>query len=200
MLNFVSWIKKQMRRLRKSKPEINQDTESCLEYRTRQFYVVFSETNHFFSPFLKPGFTHCYVIEELEYVYMVYDPTRYGLNMILPNCDKDHPFIQNLMDLDPTLKVLRVVTKGIEHAKRFGPRALNCVSMTEYAMGVSFGPLRALTPFGLYKKLKKGNHPSLLSVREITCHQEKAKQKEPLNEPQKQQQWTEHKECRLKSA
>ncbi len=139
-------------------------TGSSLEYRDRLFYVVFTDAEHMLSPLLKKGFAHCYVIEKLEYLYMMFDPTRHGMNVVLPNCDTEHPLVENMKGLDPALTILKLRTCGNEDALVFAPKILTCVSTLEYIMGISFGSFKAITPYGLYKQLMKAEHPNILRI------------------------------------
>jgi hypothetical protein len=122
---------------------------------------------------------------------MMFDPTRHGLNVMMPDCDASHPLVEHMIRLDPTLKVLKITTKGNEEPRRFGPKFLTCVSALEYITGVSYGSLGALTPYKFYKALKKGSHPNIISVRELLCQQEKAKRNAQRNAQKNQHLWIE---------
>ena len=129
------------------------------------------------SPFLKKGFGHCYVIERLEYIWMMFDPTRYGLNVMLPDCDVEHPLVETMMSMCPDLRALRVTTRGDGKSLVLKPKLLSCVSTVEFVMGVGFG--LCLTPHQLFKKLLRCKHPNLISVKEIQpCQQVEAQQEE----------------------
>lgn len=169
--------------LRKSKPKKEPPIESYLEYRPRVFYIIFCHSPHWFSPFLKKGFSHCYVIERLEFLYMMFDPTRHGLNVMMPNCSSEHPLVENMMLLDPGLRVVKVAILGNDKPLVFRPKLLTCVSTLEYITGVSFGFWGALTPWSFFKALKKANHPNIISSREMTCQQEENKQTKPQHQP-----------------
>lgn len=158
-----------MKSSRKSSQEKEkQFTELNLEYRERLFYVIFCNAKHILSPFLKKGFSHCYAIEKLDYIYMLFDPTRYGLNVILPNCDSSHPLVENMMILED-ITVLEVLLKNNTKSGVFRPKILTCVSALEFILGLTFGSFKALTPYGLYRALKKANHHTLINVKELQC-------------------------------
>lgn len=140
--------------------------ELSSEYRPRVFFVVFTEAElYFWHPILKSGFRHCYVIERLDFIYMMFDPTRYGLNVVLPNCSADVPLIENMMDLDPKIRVLKVVTQGKGESVALKMRPMSCVSVVEYVMGLSFN--FCITPYQLFNKLLKNDSPNIISVREL---------------------------------
>jgi len=140
--------------------------ELSLEYRERTFFIVFTQCEkYFWSPFLKKGFMHCYVIERLEMIWCMCDPTRVGLNIVLPYCTSEHPLIENMMLLSPKIRVLEVVTIGQVGSFLLRPKMLSCVSVVQYVTGISFS--MCITPYSLFKKLLRCKHRNLLSVREI---------------------------------
>lgn len=185
-----------MRFSKKSNQNSELSTKLSLEFRPRAFYVVFINSNHVLSPILKRGFTHAYVIEELECIYMAFDPTRHGLNVFMPSCDTSHPLVDIMMEQDKSITVLRVLTKPGDKPLIFKPRILSCVSVIEYILGMRLG---AVTPYGLYKKLLKAKHPNIISTRELErCTQEEARPEGQPNKPETQQNRKDLAECQLK--
>lgn len=144
-----------------------QPLELSLAYRERTFYVFFTPSSHLLSRYLKKGFKHCFAIERLDFIWMMYDPTRAGLNIVLPDCDTGHPLIENLVALSEGASVLEVVLRHNDDKTIFRPKFLSCVSVLEYAMGLQFGTFRALTPYGFYRRLLECRHPNLISVRRV---------------------------------
>lgn len=139
--------------------------ELLSEYKPRTFYVLFMDTEpHFWSIFIKKGFRHCYVVERMEFIYVMIDPTRNGMNIILPHCTAEHPFIDNMLAMRSDMTALEIVTDGKGSLFSYRPKLLSCVSITQYAIGIAFR--FCLTPHGLYKKLIKG-HPNIISAKEI---------------------------------
>ena len=137
-----------------------------IEYRPRAFYVSFSSApKHIWSPLLRKHFQHVFVSERLEYIWMVYDPSREGLNVMLPNCDAEHPLAEVMMGLDPSMVVLEVNTYGNDKPYLLRPRIMSCVTICEYLMGLNF--VFCFTPYQLYKRLLKGTHKNILSVKEL---------------------------------
>lgn len=164
----------------KSSYSIKTQTKSCakyhqrkhhninwsLEFNQRIFYVIFTDTEHFFSKFLKKGFSHCYAIERLEHVYILYDPTRSGLNVYMPPCSAEHPLVDRMISLNPELKVLEVRVKQNNLISVMGLKPLNCVSTLEYILGLKFGVFGSLTPYRLYKSLLEANHQNVIGTKE----------------------------------
>lgn len=166
MLSWLLSIAKQTISSLQSKREIEYQLGLSLEYRERTFFVVFTPADkYFWSPFLKSGFTHCYVIEKLELIWIMCDPTRVGLNIVMPYCTSEHPLIENMMILSPEMRVLEVVTSGQVGSFLLKPKILSCVSIVQYVTGISFS--LCITPYSLFKKLLVCNHKNLVSVREI---------------------------------
>ena len=129
--------------------------KSLLEYRDREFYVVFSHSDTIFAPLLKKNFSHCFVVEKTEHYWISYDPTRHGLNVCLPPCTINHDLIGAMLELDEDITVVRVDTLGDEQAFVFYPAVPNCVYQCLYAMVIRM--FCCVTPYQLYKRLlKKG--------------------------------------------
>lgn len=165
----MSWLSSMMRMARSyfaNKQAQEYHLDWLLEYRERTFFIVFTPCDKYaYTPFLKKGFTHCYVIEKLEMIWCVCDPTRIGLNITLPPCTSEHPLIENMMTLDPRIRVLEVITKGQVGSFLLRPKIMSCVSVVQYVTGIS---LRfCITPYSLFKKLLRCRHENLVSVREI---------------------------------
>ena len=177
-----------IKRLKKSLKEStvvtkSQPLASSLEFSEREFYVIFTDTDkHIFSFWLKKGFRHCYVIEKLEYIYMMIDPTRHGLNIALPTCGSEHPLIENMIELAPDITVLKILTSGEGTPAVLRPKLMTCVSLVQYILGVSFS--FCITPFSLYNKLKAGKHLNIISSEEI-CYVDRtsrSKKKQAVSE------------------
>lgn len=144
----------------------SQTSSSPLDCDERTFYIVFCSGAPFFlSTLLKEGFTHCYLIEKLEFIWIVQDPTRHGLNIIIPPCSAQDPLIKNMLKNDKKITVLEVITKGDSNFSIWRAKLLTCVSAVMYGMGVWIN--MAMTPYQLYKKLLKMNNTNLLSVKEL---------------------------------
>lgn len=111
------------------------------------------------------GFNHCYVIEKLEHIYMMIDPTRCGLNINIPPCSAQHDLIYNMKKIDPSLTIVKVVTKETKEEPIFKPKLLTCVTILQHVLGISFS-FFCLTPHQLYRSLLK-KHPQILSAREL---------------------------------
>ena len=189
MWKWLSWIKIPTKFSGKYPQKRKPPTDLSFEYRNRKFYVIFDTARFWFSPLLKKGFAHCYAIEQLDCIYMMFDPTRHGLNVTMPNCGVEHPLIENILSLKPSLKIVEILTYGNHKALVFAPKLLTCVSALEYIMGVSFGMFGALTPYRLYTSLIKANHPNIISVREL-CHSVEESQERQSKEHSRVPDWT----------
>ena len=164
-LNWSWSMVKQIPSYLQSKQDHEYQLGLSLEYRERTFFVVFTPADKYlWSPFLKRDFTHCYVIEKLELIWIMCDPTRVGLNIVMPYCTSEHPLIENMMILSPEMRVLEVVTSGQVGSFLLKPKILSCVSVVQYVTGISFF---CITPYSLFKKLLRCKHQNLKSVREI---------------------------------
>lgn len=165
-MSLLSSMLRMMRFLKSTSQSEKQQSELSLEYRERIFYVIFCDApSHLYTPFLKKGFKHCYVIEKLEHIFVMFDPTRVGLNVVLPPCTTDDPLILCMMRLDPEIKVLEVATKGRGNATILRPKILSCVSVVQYAMGLWFW--FCVTPHQLYRRLIKSKNSNLKYAREL---------------------------------
>ncbi len=180
-MSLWSWIVNRMRSFFESRPDPAYQLGLSLEYRERTFYVVFASADKYvWSLFLKEGFTHCYVIEKLEHIWIMCDPTRVGLNIVLPYCASEHPLIENMMVLSPDIRVLEIVTKGQVNSFLLRPKLMTCVSVVQYVTAISL--YFCITPYSLFKKLLRCRHENLVSVREIERYEfrcEQSKQRRP---------------------
>lgn len=132
---------------------MKQQQKSLLEYRGREFYIVFSSSDTIFTPILKKNFSHCFVVEKLDEVWMSYDPTRHELNVAVPPCSAKHDLISAMLELDSSITVLKMNTTGEEQEFMFYPCIPNCVYSCLYVMGIRM--LMCFTPYQLYKRLLK---------------------------------------------
>lgn len=96
---------------------------------------------------------------------MMIDPTRCGLNINIPPCSAQHDLIYNMKKIDPSLTIVKVVTKETKEEPIFKPKLLTCVTILQHVLGVSF-PFFCLTPHQLYRSLLK-KHPQILFAKEL---------------------------------
>lgn len=162
------------------------------ESSSRELYFVFCNTSpHLLSPFCKDGYQHVYLIERLEHIWMMYNPTRCGLSVSLPPCDSNHNLIQSMTALEDDIDVLGVLVEGSDKKLAYRPRIMNCVTICCNIAGLST-PFWCLTPWQLRKRLLQSKHPNIAHTWIEKCHQEKVKQdaqsaerKKPQQEPAK---------------
>lgn len=130
-----------------------QPIDLSLKFEERTFYIIFTNLcSGFHTKFLKNGFKHVYAVEQLEHVFLVYQPTKYGLNVFMAGCTTQDPFIESIMMLDKTASVVKLIVRPSGKFVLW-PKPLTCVSQIEYALGLSG---MSLTPHQLYKRLVTG--------------------------------------------
>jgi len=135
--------------------------QSQSESEEREFWFFFCDVEpHLFHRCCKRGFTHCYVVEKLEYIWMMYNPTRVGLNIVLPPCESAHPFPETLHRLDPDMHCVKVITRGNGDSLTYKPKLISCVSTLQYVSGIGY-PFWCLTPYQLYTRLVAAKHHNI---------------------------------------
>jgi len=139
---------------------------SLFEDGIREFILIFTDCAPYrLSKCLKKGYTHVYTLEKLEGMWLVFNPTRYGLDLYAPCSDKTD-LVKRLKDNDtPITKALHVLVTECKGGLIDPPQLLNCVTLAGYFMGVRFG-LHELTPYRLYKSLLRRPRDGV-SVKEI---------------------------------
>ena len=112
---------------------------SSSEYRPRELFFIFCNARpHLFTWLCKPGFRHCYVVERLDHIWMMYDPTRVGLNVVLPPCTSEHHLVKSMMKMEPGMKVVRVKSRGDGSSLTYRPKLISCVSTLQYVTGIGY--------------------------------------------------------------
>ena len=91
---------------------------------------------------------------------MMFDPTRVGMNVILPPCSSEHPFPQSMLEIEPSMRVVKVVTNGDGGSLTYRPKLISCVSALQYMSGIGY-PFWCLTPYQLYKRLLSAEHSNI---------------------------------------
>jgi len=167
MLKLLYRITKRVKSLKESRQAKHPNFNLSLESEERLFYVCFLPARHLFSNFLKKGFGHCFVIEKLTYVYLMYDPTRYGLNTYIPPCTSRHELISEMMQIDKDLTVLEVKILNKMDSLILKPKIMTCVTALQLVLGVDFGFFKGQTPYGFYKQLAKKAHKNIQGVRHV---------------------------------
>lgn len=146
----------------------------------RTFIFVFCDAQrHAWTRFLKTGYTHVYLLEQTPAAWLIYNPTRYGLDLYAPDCEADVALLERLVSNGEKIsKAVQVTVNKYSGRLLWPPQPLSCVTMVGYLSGIRFG-WRELTPYRLYKRLVAGKIKGLANVRELeTCQVDAKTQKE----------------------
>ncbi len=134
-----------------------------------EYYVIFTQgVTHWITQYLKPNFSHIYLLTKDDFNWILLNPTRGYLQVaILPIPVTQSPLPDSFKDGDT---VLHVIFGRRNDRQQFGSIGLlNCVTWAKYILGLR---LNCLTPFGLYKRLinlcpsDKEKH-AILSIKDI---------------------------------
>lgn len=117
---------------------------------TQEYYLVFTHgVTGWLTRWLKPNFSHMYVVTRDEYNWLLLNPTRGYLQyrlLPIPITQSPLPYL-----VKPGDTVLRIVFGVRNDMRWFGfVGLLNCVTLAKYMLGIR---INCLTPFGLYKRL-----------------------------------------------
>ena len=120
----------------------------------RFFLVCTAGRRHWWDRWLRPGFTHCYLLVYDEVVWLLVDPTLSHLRVaILDQYEPEHP-ASWIVDEDAT-----IIEARPEVADSYRSRApwvvgpLTCVETCKQALGIS--DFWILTPWQLYRHLRR---------------------------------------------
>ncbi len=114
-----------------------------------EYYVVFTQgVTHWITRWLKPNFSHIWLITKDEYNWIVLNPTRLYLQVLIPPLAiTDKPFSLT----QQTDNILHIKFRSRDDTQQFGALGmLNCVTWSLYILGLR---IKCLTPFRLYKRL-----------------------------------------------
>lgn len=151
----------------KNKKTKNQTSDTKLEFETKDYYFVFFQSEpHSLSIFCKPGFTHCYLMERLEYVWLIHNPTRFGVETCLA-CEAETKLAEKLLQHDKNItKIVRVVCKSVDNNLLIPMRMLSCVSFVGYMAGIKL-PFWCHTPYMLYKHLLSAKNKGIILAEDM---------------------------------
>lgn len=134
-----------------------------------EYYLIFTQgVTHWITRWLKPNFSHIWLLTRDDYNWLILNPTRLYLQPLIPPISViDNPW-PALLRQDDTVIHIRFGRR--DDTQQFGAIGfLNCVTWAKYILGLR---IRCLTPFGLYKRLinlcpsEKETH-SILSITEL---------------------------------
>jgi len=132
------------------------------------FFVFLGCSEHQFGFLCKDGYKHVFVIEQLEHIHIVYNPTRYGIESYY--LDSKEPVLTKVYESNKRVtKILRVVSRETSRNLMWPPQLMTCVRLVGYMSGLKFGICRQ-TPYSIYRYLTKAaqDEPNIISVKEIT--------------------------------
>lgn len=128
---------------------MSQGIEKIIDGNVREYWVVFTQGTDLLSKFLKKDFSHIYIITRDKYNWMVINPLRLYLDIIIA----PYPINYDLPRLNTgknsrVVKVTMYTRASVKQFARFG--LLNCVTFARYTLGLR---MAVLTPFSFYKRL-----------------------------------------------
>lgn len=114
-----------------------------------EYFLVFTDSSQWISEWLKPHFAHCYILQRDQYNWFVLNPERLHLRVEIAPVEATQDLIK--LWCKPTDTVLKLEFKPRHTTIRFGWFGVfSCVTLVRYLLGLK---LKALTPYGLYRKL-----------------------------------------------
>lgn len=135
-----------------------------------EYWVVFTQgVTHWITRWLKPNFSHIFVITRDDYNWFVLNPTRLYLQVIIPAEPIDK--LPLPLFVKPTDTVVKVTFGLRDDTQQFGSLGmLNCVTWVKYILGLR---ISGLTPWRLYKRLlsltpKEMRHNNIESIERVS--------------------------------
>lgn len=135
----------------------------------QHFYVVFRESEHDFlgKRWLKKGFSHCTVVQRHEFGWVMLNPTRAHLHIDIMDFLPHEEAMLLLKQEYPDIKIVEVLVHIDEKVDQFF-NPITCVAMSNYMLGLNWPALTCMTPYQLYKKLLKAEHPNIIRAKEVS--------------------------------
>lgn len=116
----------------------------------KEYWVIFTQgVTHWITRWLKPDFSHIWLLTHDEFNWIAINPTRRYLQFeILPLRIQDNPFMHYNIQAGG---IVKITFKKRDDTLQFGTFGLlNCVTWSKYVLGLR---IWCLTPFGLYRRL-----------------------------------------------
>lgn len=111
---------------------------------------TYADRPYWWTRILKPGFSHCYVLKEVEGGYILLNPCFAAIDLqFIPYGQKFPPYLDK-----PTI-VVKIHTTVNQDRKRPLIQAVTCVEFVKALLGIRRWPL--WTPYQLYRYLLGGN-------------------------------------------
>ncbi len=118
------------------------------------YWIVFEQTNRWFSGFCKKGFSHCYIITHDGYGWLKINPglNRMEFQMLAYEMDEDVPRYIKAYTKTRILKVVKNLSTPSSYRPWFLLHFTPCIcaQMVKYIIGIN---IMASTPYKLYKRL-----------------------------------------------
>jgi len=133
----------------------------------KEAWIIFRNGEHKLQRILKDGFGHITILYRDKFNWMLLSPNSGILETIILPYGRDENAPQWLAN-SPKFTVLGVSYNDKSDVRWF-PRFLigfTCVSFTKYFLGYKG---YSITPYGLYKSLKKLTR-NIIKVEELKCH------------------------------
>jgi hypothetical protein len=114
-----------------------------------EYWLVFTQSSQWINKFLKPHFSHVYILTRDQYNWIALNPHHLMLRVEIAPLSAQEDLISKMTSENDT--VLKICFKPRHTKKVFGVFGFyNCVTIAKYALGL---PIYAVTPYILYKKL-----------------------------------------------
>lgn len=148
------------------KSKFNDDFTPKLDYQTH-YFIFLGDCDHSFDLFCRKGYKHVFVAKELEHCWLIYNPTRFGLEVFVEESSKD--MVSQIFSSGRDItKIVKIVSRETRQNLLLPPQALTCVRLCGYIAGLKFGITRQ-TPYSIYRYLvtQAQDEPHVLNVNEI---------------------------------
>lgn len=169
-MKLFCWMQKQIRYLKVTRARRKRiksrtlDTKS--EFNRELYFVFFDSKRHALSYFCKKGYTHCYLMERLEYLWLAHNPTRFGVEIYFP-CESDVDLPKKLLEINRSItKIIHVTCKPATKSLLLPIRLLSCVTFTGYLAAIKL-PFWCHTPYALSKHILSGKNKDIIFSREL---------------------------------
>lgn len=121
----------------------------CVITEKSEWYLVFTQGHHWFCNLCHPNYSHIYLITKDEFNWIVLNPTRWCLEVMIPAVSIVKPLPLEMVGEDDC--VIKIVFGPRDIRKHYGHFGLySCVVWCKYMLGLKCW---ALTPYSLFRRL-----------------------------------------------
>ena len=123
-----------------------------------EYYIVFAQgVTHWITRWLRKSFSHIILMTKDDYNWMILNPTRLYLQVVIPASPIDKPPLAIITQKGDS--VLRIKFKQRNDTQQFGcVGLLNCVTWSKYILGLR---INSLTPWRMYQRLLNFNQSEM---------------------------------------